>query len=88
MQIVFRAHEIIEAHIVAGMLQAHDIPAHVGGHYLQGAIGDIGTMGFANVFVADEDMPRAEQLLKDYQAAEIVEPTAADWDETGLQGAK
>ncbi len=78
MKIIFHASDILEAHIIAGMLQANDITAHVGGHYLQGAMGDIGTMGFANVFVADEDISRAEQLLQAYQAAEIVESPFVD----------
>ena len=35
---VFRANDIVEAHIVAGMLQAEGIKTFVGGHYLQGAV--------------------------------------------------
>jgi hypothetical protein len=56
MQIVYKAQDISEAHIVAGMLQANGIEAHVGGYYLQGAIGDIGTLNLANVHVSDEDV--------------------------------
>lgn len=42
MQIAYRARDITEAHIIAGLLRANHIEAHVGGHYLQGALGEIG----------------------------------------------
>ena len=45
MQIAYRARDITEAHIIAGLLRANHIEAHVGGHYLQGALGEIGAAG-------------------------------------------
>lgn len=68
MQIAYRARDITEAHIVAGLLGANGIEAYVGGHYLQGALGEIGTSGFTNVHVADEDLYRARELVQDYEA--------------------
>ena len=68
MQIVYRAQDISEAHIIAGMLQSHGIETHVGGYYLQGAIGEIGVSGFANVHVSDEDVPLARSLIGEYEA--------------------
>lgn len=68
MQIAYRARDITEAHIVAGFLSANDIEAHVGGHYLQGGLGEIGTMGFSNVHVDDEDLGRARVLVREYEA--------------------
>ncbi len=56
MQIAYRAKDITEAHIVAGLLEANGIEAYVGGHYLQGAMGEIGAAGFSNVHVDDEDL--------------------------------
>ena len=53
MQIADRARDITEAHIVAGLLEANGIDAYVGGHYLQGALGEIGVAGFSNVHVED-----------------------------------
>lgn len=69
MQLVFRASNILEAHIVAGMLKSHDIDCHVGGHYLQGAVGDLPASDFAHVFVNDTDRNRAETLIADYENA-------------------
>ena len=67
MQIAYRARDITEAHIVAGLLEANGIEAHVGGHYLQGALGEIGAAGFTNVHVDDEDLYQARQLVSEYE---------------------
>lgn len=67
MKIVYKARDITEAHIVSGMLQANGIEAHVGGHYLQGGIGDLAALDFANVQVADEDIDRARSLIAEYE---------------------
>lgn len=67
MQLIFRASNILEAHIVAGLLDAHGLATHVGGHYLQGAVGDLPASDFAHVFVHDEDVEAAEKLITDYE---------------------
>lgn len=67
MQIAYRARDITEAHIVAGLLEANGIEAFVGGHYLQGAMGEIGAAGFSNVHVDDEDLYQARQLVSEYE---------------------
>lgn len=67
MQLLFRASNILEAHIVAGLLDAHGITTYVGGHYLQGAVGDLPASDFAHVFVSDEDVETAEKLVTDYE---------------------
>lgn len=68
MQIAYRARDITEAHIVAGLLRTNGIEAHVGGHYLQGAMGEIGAADFSNIHVADEDLYRARELVQEYEA--------------------
>jgi hypothetical protein len=68
MQIAYRARDITEAHIVAGLLRANGIEAHVGGHYLQGAMGEIGAADFSNIHVTDEDLYRARELVREYEA--------------------
>lgn len=67
MKIVFKAGNIIEAHIVSGMLNACEINTYVGGHFLQGAVGDLSPAGFANVFVALEDFDQAAAIVEDYE---------------------
>jgi nitrogen regulatory protein PII-like uncharacterized protein len=71
MKLVYSASDIIEANIVAGMLQANGIESHVGGFYLQGGIGELAARDFANVHVADEDVELAKKLIEDYEQASI-----------------
>ncbi len=77
MQIIFTGRDLTEAHIVAGMLRAEDIDAHVGGHYLQGAIGDLAPMDFARVWVGSQDIERAQQLIAEYNHGRDPVPAAA-----------
>jgi hypothetical protein len=67
MQIVYKAKDIPEAHIFSGFLLSHDIDSFVGGHYLQGAIGEIGLSDFAVVRVNDEDYDKARSLVAVYE---------------------
>lgn len=71
MHLVFRANNILEAHIVAGLLKNNAIDCHVGGHYLQGAVGDLPATDFAYVFVDDADIDKAEKLLSEYENGEL-----------------
>ena len=64
---VYDAGNITEAHIVRGMLQAHGIEAHVGGHYLQGGIGELPVQGFARVLVAGQQVEAARELIATYE---------------------
>ncbi len=67
MKIIYKARDILEAHIVSGMLNAEGIDTHVGGYYLQGGIGDVAAFDFANVQVADEDERAALNLIGEYE---------------------
>ncbi len=70
MKIIYNARDIIEAHIVSGMLNANGIETHVGGYYLQGGVGDVAVFDFANVQVADEDVELALPLVAEYEAVQ------------------
>jgi hypothetical protein len=75
MQIIYKAGDITEAHIVAGLLNANHIETHVGGFYLQGGVGDLAAMDFVNVQVEDEDVLRAEKIIQEYEGeAENIAP--------------
>ncbi|MDL0430412.1 DUF2007 domain-containing protein [Marinobacter sp. TBZ242] len=74
MQIAYRARDLAEAHIVAGLLESRGIESHVGGHYLQGAMGEIGAAGFTNVHVEDDDYSLARALVAEYESSTPSEP--------------
>jgi hypothetical protein len=68
---VYDAGNITEAHIVRGMLRSHGIEAHVGGHYLQGGIGELVVQGFATVYVEDSEVVAARSLIDAYELGEL-----------------
>ena len=75
MQTIYTARDLPEAHIVAGMLQAEGIAAHVSGHFLQGAIGDMAALDFARVLVPEDQVAAALPLIAEYDGGrEQAEP--------------
>lgn len=68
MKQIFEAQTIIEAHIVAGLLEQYDIQCYISGQFLQGAIGELPVGDFAKLSVANENVPAAEKLIADYEA--------------------
>jgi len=69
MKIIFNARDIIEAHIVSGMLNANGIETYVGGYYLHGGVGEVCGFNYANVQVADADVELALPLISQYENA-------------------
>lgn len=67
MKLIYKARDITEAHIISGLLKSNGIDAHVGGHYLQGGVGDLAAMDFATISVADEDTDTAISIIADYE---------------------
>jgi hypothetical protein len=55
MELVYKSSDIIEAHIISAMLKANGIDVFVGGHYLQGTVGIISGLSFANILVSNND---------------------------------
>lgn len=68
MQTIYKAANITEAHIVRGMLNARGIDAEVSGHYLQGGVGELATMDFAQVQVEEQDISLARKIVAEYEA--------------------
>ena len=68
MKIIYRAGDITEAYIVAGMLEANGIDNHVGGYYLQGGVGDLAAMDFVTISVSEENVDAANVLVAEYES--------------------
>lgn len=71
MKLIYKARDITEAHIISGLLKSNDIDAHVGGHYLQGGVGDLAAMDFATINVADENVEHALSIIAEYEKSNI-----------------
>lgn len=69
MRVVYDAENIIDAHLVKGLLQQADIVAFVLGEHLSGGIGELPVMGTVRVAVADSDVEAAAAALRDWREA-------------------
>ncbi len=68
MKLIYKAADITEAHIIKGLLESNGIAAHVGGFYLQGAVGDLPARDYVNVHVLDEDLQEAAEIISEYES--------------------
>ena len=64
MKCVYTASNAIEANLLKHLLGQEGIEAYVGGEFLQGAAGELPVNGLARVMVADEDVGRAERVVR------------------------
>jgi len=83
MKLIYKASNIIEAHIIKGLLESHGIAAHVGGYYLQGGVGDLAVRDFATLHVADEDQQRAIEIISEYEGDNRPKPPHTTDQEIG-----
>ena len=78
MVIVYNAKDIIEAQLVAGLLESKGIETHVGGTYLQGGIGELAAMDFATVSVDQSDVGRARRIIDEYEVSNPNRPVSKE----------
>lgn len=69
MKIVYRAENIIDAHLVKGSLEQAGIPSFIAGEYLTGAAGDLPCRDLVLVMVAESDIERAAPIVESIDAA-------------------
>lgn len=69
MQVAYDAENLIDAHLIKGLLAQAGIEAFVRGQYLSGAIGELPAVGLMAVMVADEDLSAAREVIADWQQA-------------------
>lgn len=71
MKVIYRTQDIVEAHILAGLLQSRGLEAYVGGHYLQGGIGELAALDSATLSVDDADEPVARAIIAEYERGDL-----------------
>jgi hypothetical protein len=79
MRVVYEAENLIDAHLVKGMLENEGIPAHVRGEHLTGALGELPVMGLVAVCVVDTDWPEACEVIAVWRR-EVGPVVAVRWD--------
>lgn len=67
MHFIYSGDNTLEAHMLTHMLEQHGITAQVHGEFLQGAVGELPVSGYIKVSVDQEDLARAQKILKDIE---------------------
>lgn len=63
---LYAADDTIEAHLLKHMLEQQDIAAFVTGEHLEGAIGELPAGGVVDVWVLDQHLADAQDVLEDF----------------------
>lgn len=72
MQIVHRAANPSEAHLLRQLMEAEGIPAFVQGEFLQGAVGELPANTEVLLHVPDEHVDAARAIVEDWEHSEPV----------------
>ncbi len=81
MHVAYQPENLIDAHLVKGLLASCGIDSWVRGEHLMGAVGELPAVGLLAVMVADEDLGRARAVIEDWERAT---PEQVDDDDTGF----
>lgn len=73
MKVIYRAQDIVEAHILAGLLQSRGVEVFVGGHYLQGGIGELAALDSATLSVEERDEDSARAVIAEYERGDLAD---------------
>ncbi|HTE39859.1 MAG TPA: DUF2007 domain-containing protein [Steroidobacteraceae bacterium] len=68
MKCAYEAANGVEGHMVANMLEQHDIAARVDGEHLTSGIGELPAMGLVRVMVNEVDHARAREIIEKWEA--------------------
>ena len=60
---IYTALNVLDAHILCGLLRQAGIEAQVWGEYLQGGIGELPAWGLVRVAVPEDDVEQARALI-------------------------
>lgn len=69
MKIIYRAANLIDAHLVKGSLEQEGIHAFVSGEHLTGGVGQLPASDLVTVMVADHDAEQARSIALEVDAA-------------------
>lgn len=83
MRVVYEAENLIDAHLVKGVLEEAGIPAFVRGEFLTGAMGELPVSGMLAVCVPEVSWPDAADLVAGVTGRSMAAATATDVDGAG-----
>jgi hypothetical protein len=69
MRIVYRARNLIDAHLVKDALENAEVPAFISGEYLTGGVGQLPALDYVAVLVPESGVDAAEPIVRDIDHA-------------------
>lgn len=67
MQQIYQAENIFDANIVKGLLEQGGVQVYISGYYLQGGVGELPASGNTSIWVDDDQVTLAQQLIAEYR---------------------
>ncbi len=71
MKCVYEASDVLEAHVIQGLLEQHRISSFIEGEHLIGAVGELPASRLVRVLVNDDDWSEGSSLMQDYDSANL-----------------
>ncbi|GFZ94266.1 DUF2007 domain-containing protein [Dyella caseinilytica] len=69
MRIIYRAQNLIDAHLVKDALEGAEIPAFISGEYLTGGVGQLPALDYVAVLVPESSLDVAEPIVREIDRA-------------------
>ena len=69
MKCVYEASNVLEAHVIQGLLEQHRISAFIEGEHLLGGVGELPASSLVRILVNDEDHLEGASLMQKYDLA-------------------
>ena len=68
MKCVYEASDVLEAHVIQGLLEQHKISSFIEGENLIGAMGGLPASHLVRILVNDDDLSAGTSLMRDYDS--------------------
>lgn len=69
MRTIYRAQNLVDAHLVKDALEAAQIPAFIAGEYLTGGVGQLPALDYLAVLVPESSIDAAEPIVREIDGA-------------------
>lgn len=69
MRTIYRAQNLVDAHLVKDALEAAQIPAFIAGEYLTGGVGQLPALDYLAVLVPESSIDAAEPIVREIDLA-------------------
>lgn len=68
---IYQAANLIDAHLVKGLLAQQGILAYISGEHLSGGVGELPALGFMALLVDEKDVAAARVLIERFDRGEL-----------------